>query len=85
MDDQMEAIFKKLEQARDELRVQLDLGKKEVKSAWEDFDDDFKQLKTKVRQLKSDSEKASGELRKETSELVEDVGESIRDLRDRFA
>ena len=85
MDNELETIFDKLEQARDELKVQLDLGKKEVKSAWEDFDDDFKALKTKISQLKDDSEKASEDLREETRGLVKDVGESIQKLRDRFA
>lgn len=65
--DRLEKEFEKLKQHRDELRVQLDLGKKEIQGKWSALDDRWGELETKMRLL--------GRITKQTAEDVSDAAE----------
>lgn len=63
--DRLEREKEKLETLRDELRVQLDLGKKEVEDAWEEAEHRWNKLEAQIDRFK-----------REGSETLEDIGEA---------
>jgi ElaB/YqjD/DUF883 family membrane-anchored ribosome-binding protein len=65
----LEQEFEKLKQRRDELRVQLDLGRKEVQDKWDAIDDRWGELETQV--------KLWGRLTTQTAEDVTDAAEAV--------
>lgn len=83
-EDRFQETYEKLKQARDELQVKLDLGEKEVESAWEDFQEDWSQLESKVKKVRDDAAEAGEELGADARELIDEIGSSISKLRDRF-
>lgn len=75
--------FDKLRQFRDELKVQLNLGKMEIKSAWEDIEDDFGKVEAKVEKLRDRGGEELERLRGETREMIRDVRKRFDNLRKR--
>lgn len=63
--ERLHADVSKLRQRRDELRVQIDLGKMEASDAWHEVEDRWQRLEGKLRVLADESKDA-----------VEDVGEA---------
>lgn len=69
--------YEKLKTRRDELRVQLDLGKKEVKDAWLVADQKWGELEKKVKLVRNLSKQTAGEVKQAADELVEEAREGI--------
>lgn len=69
--------FEKLKTKRDELRVQLDLGKKEVKAAWLEADEKWGELEKKVKLARKLSAQTAEEVKEAAEELAEDARESV--------
>ncbi len=63
--ERLHADVSKLRQRRDELRVQIDLGKMEASDAWHEVEERWQRLEGKLRVLTDESKDA-----------VEDVGEA---------
>lgn len=84
-EDRFQETFDKLKEARDELRVKLDLGEKEAKAAWEDLQEDWKRLEERAEKVRDDATDAGEALGQDARELIEDIGSSISKLRDRFS
>lgn len=59
----------KLRQTRDELRVQLDLGKKEARQSWEVLEQRFERLEASLRRIGSHG-----------GETLESIGDDIKGL-----
>ena len=66
-----------LRQRRDELRVQLDLGKREAADAWHDLEDRWQQLEAKLKVLGPASKEAAGDIVKATGKLVDEIREAL--------
>lgn len=66
-----------LRQARDELRVQLDLGKKEARQSWEKVEQRFELLEESLKRIRTQGGEAFEGIRDEIRDL-------IRDIRDEF-
>jgi uncharacterized coiled-coil DUF342 family protein len=62
-DKELDELLEKLKQRRDELNVQMHLGKAEAKELWQETED-------KWRHLRSELDKID----KETGDVVKDVG-----------
>lgn len=84
IEEDFEDNYDRLKQKRDELRVQLNLGKKEIRSAWEDFQNDWRQLERKMRKFRNDTAEAGEKFADEIREMMEGAEESLSKLRKRF-
>lgn len=73
LQDRLHDDVEKLRQRRDEIRVQLDLGKMEASDAWHDVEERWQQLEGKLRVLAAESKDAAGDVGKAASELVEEI------------
>lgn len=69
--------FQQLKQKRDELRLKLNLGKREAQDAWEDVEKNFGELEAKIKTLQAQGEE-------ETDRLGEDIELLVSDIRDGF-
>ena len=75
--DRLENEFETLKTYRDELRVQLDLGKKEIEDAWQEAEHKWSKLEGHL-----------GRLTREGAEVLDDIGEAaellVGEIRDGF-
>ena len=85
MDERIENLIDELETRRDQLRVKLDLGKREVKDAWKDLEKDWDKLEIKLKQLGKDAVDNRDKARDAIKGLADDLTESLEKLRKRFA
>jgi hypothetical protein len=69
--------YEKLKTHRDELRVQLDLGKKEAKAAWLEVDETWGELETRMKLLGRLSRQTAEEVSEAAGELVDDAREGV--------
>lgn len=76
--DEME----KLEQMRDELRLQAHLFKADVKDDWEDLQKKFDGLKKDTRPIQHAAEKTLDEVGEATSMLIDSVFDGFKRVRD---
>ena len=74
--------FEKLKQRRDELRVQLDLGNKEARAAWEEAEGKWAQLEGRLKVLARESKDAAGDVAEKTAEKAEVL---LKEVKDGFA
>lgn len=65
LNQRLQQEYEKLKTTRDELRVQLNLGKKEAEDAWREAEDKWRDLEAKM--------KLAGQISKETAEEVAHV------------
>ena len=73
--------FGKLEQFRDELRVQLNLGKLQVRDAWEDAEAEFRKVEARMKHLGERGGEGVEKLRDETRELMKNARGRFEKLR----
>ncbi len=69
--------YEKLKTRRDELRVQLDLGKKEVEDAWREADEKWGDLESKMKLMGNLARQTAEEVSEAAGELVEDTREGV--------
>lgn len=77
-EDRLHEDVEKLRQRRDELRVQLDLGKMDAAEAWHDVEKRWQHLEGKLRLLASESKEVR-------ADVAEAAGLLIEEIRDGFA
>lgn len=77
----IEQEVEKLATARDELRVQIDLGKKDLGDAWHDLEKKWSKLEGHARRLKKEGESSLGEIEEAASLLAEEVRDGFKKLR----
>lgn len=75
--ERLQEDVEKLRQRRDELRVQIDLGKMEASDAWHHAEDRWKHLEKKLKLLGSASKEAATEISAATGILVDEVREAL--------
>lgn len=73
--------YEKLRQLRDEIKVQLNLGKMQVRDAWSDVEKDFEKLEVKMKRLGERSGEEVQKLRGETRTLIQSARDRIDELR----
>jgi predicted nucleic acid-binding Zn-ribbon protein len=76
--DEME----KLEQMRDELRLQAHLFKAEVKDEWEDLEDKIAKIRHNLRPVQKAAEETLEEVGEATGLLIDSVFDGFKRLRD---
>ena len=76
----IDGMIEGLKQQRDEIRVQLNLAKAEVRDDWEEAEKKLAQLKTKADRLRRET----GEVSKDVFEAVKLTAEEIKRGYDRI-
>ena len=79
--NRMHEEFEKLKQRRDEIRVQLDLGKKDARAAWDEVEGKWQQLEGKVKVLASEARDAAGDVATAADVLMDEIREGFARLR----
>ena len=76
--ERLQGEFEKLKTKRDELRVQLDLGKKEAADAWDDLDHHWGEVEQKMKQLARASKDAAEDIGDAAGDVVDDARTGLR-------
>lgn len=77
-------VMEKLRQERDELRVQLHLGKAELKDEWEVLEKKWAHLETRVAGVAEEARESSREVGAAFGVLAEELGEAYKRIRQRI-
>ena len=82
--DRFAEEIERLRQLRDELRVQMRLGRAEVRERWEKLEGDFAHLEARLKQIREQSKGDLAEIREAAKLLAEQLREGYRHLRSRL-
>ena len=74
-------VMDKLRQERDELRLQMRLGKAEFKDEWEALERKWEHLEAKMADVKDEAREASREVGAAFGILADELGEAYRRIR----
>jgi len=77
---ELDELLKKLEQRRDELNVQMHLGKAEAKDLWHETEDKWRHLRSQLDEIDNDT----GDVAKDVGAAAMIVAEEIRQGYDRL-
>lgn len=78
-------VMDKLRQERDELRLQMRLGKAEFKEEWEALERKWEHLEGKMAGVKDEAREASREVGAAFGILADELGEAYRRIRARLS
>jgi PTH1 family peptidyl-tRNA hydrolase len=79
--NRMHDEFEKLKQRRDEIRVQLDLGKKDARDTWDEVEGKWQQLEGKVKVLANEARDAAEDVASAAEVLMDEVRDGFKRLR----
>lgn len=82
--DRFAEEIERLRQLRDELRVQMRLGRAEARERWEKLERDFGHLEAKLKQIREESKGDLAEIREAAKLLADQIREGYRHLRSRL-
>ena len=80
----IEALIEGLKQQRDAIKVQLHLGKVEVKQEWEEMENKLEQLRAKVKLVQGEAEAASRDVFEAAKLLGEEIMQGYERIRKRL-
>lgn len=81
LQNRIEQEVDKLRTRRDELRVQLDLGKKEVEDLWTEADEKWTKLESHLRRLKREGEETLDDVGEAAELLVQEIKDGFKSLK----
>jgi hypothetical protein len=76
--------FARLRQERDELRVQVELGKAEFRDEWEELEHKFENLEARVSGATKEARESSEEVGAAFGILADELGQAYRNIRARL-
>ncbi len=82
--DRFAEELERLRRLRDELRVQIRLGRAEVRERWEKLEKDFARLEAKLKRIREESKGDLAEIREAAKLLAQEIHEGYRHLRERL-
>lgn len=80
-EDPVQQRFEKVKQLRDEVRVQVDLGKMELRDQWEKVESQFQGAQGRLARLMDKGEETTEHFRQETVQIIDNVRERLEGLR----
>lgn len=84
LEDRLHEDVEKLRQRRDELRVQMELGKMEAGDVWQKAEDRWQALEGKLRLLTSASKEGAADIGDAAAKLVEEIREAFSKIASRL-
>lgn len=82
--DKLAEEAQELKRMRDELRVQLDLGKMEARDRWEKAEKAWSEFEGKMKLVARETGAALRDVGDTTKLLLEEIGEHYREIRKRL-
>lgn len=79
--DRLEQELEKLKTRRDELRVQLDLGKKDLQDSWEEAEHRWHKLEGYLGRIKHEGQEALDEVGDAAELLLDEIKDGFKRLR----
>lgn len=79
--DKLEQEWKALQRSRDELRVQIHLGRAEAKEQWERIEHRYQEAESKLKSIARESEAPLREVRAAAKLLLQEIREGYRQIR----
>lgn len=79
--DRLSREAEPLKTLRDELRVQIHLGKKEAQQTWEKTEKNWEDLEARLQQLRRESEEPLEKVADAARALVHEIGEAYRSIK----
>jgi broad specificity phosphatase PhoE len=79
--DKLSQEAKALKTKRDELRVQLDLGKMEARDRWEQAEKSWDEFEEKLNVVAHETGEALRDVGKSTKRVLEEIREHYREIR----
>lgn len=76
----LEELVATLSRERDELRVQMQLAKQELRDKWEPLEDKWGSLEARLRSLGDVSTEAGKEVATASKALLNEIGEAYKDI-----
>lgn len=77
----IEQQVEKLKTRRDELRVQLDLGKKDAEDAWDEAEKKWNVLESHLLRLKREGEEVAEDVGEAAEILIDEIKDGFRSLK----
>jgi hypothetical protein len=77
-------VLDKLRQERDELRLQMELGKAEFREEWEQLERKWERLEGRLAGAAEEAREASGEVGAAFGVLADELGQAYRRIRARL-
>lgn len=77
-------VMNKLRQERDELRVQLELGKAEFREEWEELEHKFARLEGRLSGAAREARESSEDVGAAFGVLADELGQAYRNIRARL-
>lgn len=77
----LKALMERLEQERDELKLQLGLAKLEAREEWEEMEGKMEALRGRMRVLGNEAKEASGEVAAAAGALADELKEGFARIR----
>jgi len=81
LSDRIRTRFEEMKQRRDELRVQLDLGKKDAADAWHALDKRWAEVEAKYHQLEREGQETTQGIHEATDLLLDEIREGFEKLK----
>jgi predicted nucleic acid-binding Zn-ribbon protein len=69
--------YMRLKQRRDELRLKIDLGKKELRSTWDELDEKWQTLEEKMHQVANEAREATDDVSSAARALIDEIREGF--------
>ena len=82
LSDRLEQELEKLKGKRDELRVRLDLGKKDLQDAWEEAEEKWGHLEAHLLRLKREGQDAAEDIGDAAELLVDELKQGFQRIRE---
>ncbi len=73
-----------LRQARDEMRVQMDLAKKDARDQWEVIEKKWQHLEGQLKLAEDDARDSAGDVNDALGLLVDEIKEAYQRIKSRF-
>jgi len=80
--NRLDQELEKLKEKRDELRVQLDLGKKDLHAAWEEAEEKWSHLEAQLHRLKREGEQAAEDIGEAADLLIGEIKQGFQRIRE---
>lgn len=84
LQDELKKLSEKIQQYRDEARVQMHLAKEDVKDEWDDLEQEWERFRSRLEDVLHDSEDASKEARQTAQKLGEDLKSGYQNIRNKL-
>ena len=81
LNENLQETFQALKQKRDEFKVKLNLGKMEARDTWEDVQDNFRELESKMKQVRARGDEEFDKMREDIEVLMGDIRDGFDRMR----